>query len=262
MMRSLFTGASGMAGQQFRIDVVSNNLANVNTAGFKGSSAEFSDLLYQQLRTAGGTSATGTQWPTPLQVGLGVKAVGTTIDLRSGSPIESGQPLDMMIMGEGFFRINANGQTAYTRDGTFRRDTNGSVVTNQGFLLDPPITIPADATGVTITQDGTVLVTINNDDSAQETAGTIELVRFSNPQGLRSIGNNLFTATDATGEEIVGTPGSEGFGMILQGSYENSNVSVVDQLVQLIVSQRAFEANSKSVQTSDDMLQVAVNLKR
>ncbi len=263
MMRSLFTGASGMQGQQMRIDVVSNNLANVNTAGFKGSRAEFADLLYQQLRTAGGTSATGTQWPTPLQVGLGVKATGTATDFTVANPIDTQQPLDVMIMGEGFFKMTMpDGSSAYTRDGTFKRDRDGNVVNAQGNYLDPPLNIPAETTALTISPDGTVNAELNGDSSATQQLASIVTVRFANPQGLKSIGNNLFVETDASGPALEGTPGQLGYGELLQGAYENSNVTVVDELVQLIVSQRAFEANSKSVQTSDDMLQVAVNLKR
>lgn len=251
-----------MRGQQSRIDVVSNNLANVNTAGFKGDRAEFSDLLYQQLRTAGGTSATGTGFPTPLQVGMGVKFVATAKDFKQGNYIQTDQPLDIAIQGEGFFQIQKGDQVAYTRDGTFKRDKDGTIVTNNGYQLLPNMVIPDDATAITISQSGEVTIESNGDSGSTSSAGTIELVRFANPQGLTALGDNLYSESDNSGAPQSGTPGEQGFGTLLQGAYEGSNVSVVDELVQLIVSQRAFEASSKSVQTSDDMLQVAVNLKR
>jgi flagellar basal-body rod protein FlgG len=252
-----------MRGQQTRIDVVSNNLANVNTTGFKGDRAEFTDLIYQQLRTPGGTSATGNQWPTPLEVGLGVKVAATAKDFKQGNLVFTDQPLDMAIQGDGFFQVDlGGGRVGYTRDGSFKKDVNGDVVNSHGQYMLPSLNIPADATSIGINSDGTVSVIINGDSANEQQLGNIELVRFSNPQGLQAIGNNLFVETPASGPALAGTPGQDGLGGIQQGAYEASNVSVVDELVQLIVSQRAFEANSKSVQTSDDMLQVAVNLKR
>jgi len=262
MMRALFTGASGMRGQQFRIDVTANNLANANTTGFKSDRAEFTDLLYQQIRRPGGTSATGVQWPTALEVGLGTVPIATAKNFAQGNYIATDQPLDMVIEGDGFFQIQmADGTTAYTRDGSFKRDANGDVVTNDGLFLLPNITIPENATQITISTDGTVTVNLPAQTEATQ-VGQVTLVRFINPQGLKAMGSNLFTETDSSGTAIEDTPGQNGLGTLRQGYIEGSNVSVVDELVSLIVGQRAYEANSRSVQTSDEMLQTAVNLKR
>lgn len=262
MMRALFTGASGMRGQQFRIDVTANNLANANTTGFKADRAEFTDLLYQQIRRPGGTSATGVQWPTALQVGLGVNPVATAKNFSQGNYITTDQPLDMIIEGDGFFQVQLpDGTTAYTRDGSFKRDSNGDVVTNEGLFLIPNITIPENATQLNISADGTVTVNLPGQIEATQ-VGQITLVRFINPQGLKALGENIFAETDASGTALEDTPGQNGLGTIRQGYIEGSNVSVVDELVSLIVGQRAYEANSRSVQTSDEMLQTAVNLKR
>ena len=262
MMRALFTGSSGMRGQQFKIDVTANNLANVNTTGFKADRAEFVDLLYQHLRRPGGTSATGVQWPTALQVGLGVNPVSTAKLFTQGSLVATDQQLDMVIEGDGFFQVQLpDGSTGYTRDGSFKMDMNGDVVTNEGYYMLPNITIPENAELITISADGTVSVNLPDQIEATE-LGQITLVRFVNPQGLKALGTNAFAETDASGPPLEDTPGNNGLGTIRQGYLENSNVSVVDELVGLIVGQRAYEANSRSVQTSDEMLQTAVNLKR
>jgi flagellar basal-body rod protein FlgG len=262
MMRALFTGSSGMRSQQFKIDVTANNLANVNTTGFKADRAEFHDLLYQQLRRAGGTSATGVAWPTGLNAGLGSTPVATSKIFTQGNFVATERPLDMVIEGDGFFRIqDIDGGFIYTRDGSFTRDSNGDVVTSDGYYLDPNITIPENATELTITQDGTVSVTLPGEAEATE-LGQITLVRFINPQGLAPLGDNRFAETGASGPPLEDVPGENGIGRIRQGYLENSNVSVVDELISLIIGQRAYEANSRSVQTSDEMLQTAVNLKR
>ena len=262
MMRALFTGASGMRGQQFKIDVTSNNLANVNTTGFKANRPEFVDLLYQQIRRPGGTSATGIEWPVPLDVGLGVSPIGTAKLFTQGNFIQTDQQFDMIIAGDGFFQVQAiDGSTIYTRDGSFKVDSELNLVTNQGNYLIPSITIPENALRVTIAQDGTVTASIP-DQAEDVELGQITLVRFVNPQGLESIGDNYFAETGASGTPIEDIPGQNGMGSIRQGYLENSNVSVVDELIGLIIGQRAYEANSKSVTTSDEMLQTAVNIKR
>ncbi len=262
MMRGLFTGASGMRAQQFRIDVTANNLANANTTAFKSDRAEFADLIYQKIRRPGGTSATGVQWPTALQVGLGANYVGTAKNFTQGNYLATDQPLDMIIEGDGFFQIELpDGTTGYTRDGSFKRDANGDVLTNEGLRLIPSITIPDNVTQLTISRDGTVSVVVPGQ-TASTQLGQITLVNFTNPQGLDALGTNLFAETDASGAPLVDVPGQNGLGSIRQGYLENSNTSVVDEMVSLIVGQRAYEANSRTVQTSDEMLQTAVNLKR
>jgi flagellar basal-body rod protein FlgG len=262
MMRALFTGTSGMRGQQFKIDVTANNLANVNTVGFKSDRAEFHDLLYQSMRRPGGTSATGIEWPVKLDVGLGVTPIATSKIFTQGSFLATDQPLDMVIAGDGFFKVtDVDGSTIYTRDGSFKRDSEGNVVTNDGYYLDPAITIPEDTIELVITQDGTVNASLPGQVEPTQ-LGQITLVRFVNPQGLAPLGDNRFAETGASGAPLEDIPGVNGLGSIRQGFLENSNVSVVDELVSLIVGQRAYEANSRSVQTSDEMLQTAVNLKR
>lgn len=262
MMRALFTGALGMSAQQFRVDVTANNISNVNTTGFKKDRAEFQDIMYQQLRTPGGTSATGTQYPVGNQVGLGVLPIATYKQFSQGNPVYTGNPLDMAIEGEGFFQITLpDGRTAYTRDGAFKKDGNGNVLTNDGYFINPPITIPPDATEIVITRDGSFNVRIA--ESPQLTnLGQVQLARFVNPAGLTFIGQNLFLESEASGAPNIGTPNQGAYGGLRQNFIENSNVNIADELIQLILGQRAFEMNSKSVQTSDEMLGTAVNLKR
>jgi len=261
-MRALYTGTAGMRGQQFRIDVTSNNLANVNTTGFKADRPEFHDLLYQNLRRPGGTSATGTGWPTGLQAGLGTIPVATAKLFTQGNYINTEQPLDLIIEGDGFFQVQMpDGTIAYTRDGSFKRDSNGDVLTNDGHFLVPNINIPEDTEELVITQDGTVTAKLAGQLEGTE-LGQILTVRFVNPQGLHAIGSNRFFETEASGAPIEDVPGINALGTIRQGYLENSNVSVVDEMVSLIIGQRAYEANSRSVQTSDEMLQTAVNMKR
>ncbi len=262
MIRSMWSAASGMQAQTMNIDVIANNLANVTTTGFKRSRAEFQDLLYETLRSAGSPSSESTQVPTGIQVGHGTRPVAVSKNFSGGELQLTKNELDLALEGDGFFKVTMpNGDTAYTRAGSFKLDREGRIVTPDGFLLDPEITIPPDALSVSVGLDGTVSV-LQAGESTPREVGTIQLARFANPAGLLSIGKNLFQLSDASGDEISGTAGEDGFGTIAQGFLEMSNVSVVDEMVNMITAQRAYETNSKVVQTSDDMLQLANNLKR
>jgi flagellar basal-body rod protein FlgG len=261
MMRALYTAASGMSAQQYNIDTISNNLANVNTTGFRQNKARFQDLIYQQLR-APGTPVGGSVIPVAQEVGLGVKIGSSEKLFTQGVIQQTGNSLDVAIEGDGFFQVTQpDGTIAYTRDGSFKRDANGAVVTADGFFLSPQITIPQNATGVNIGQDGTVSATIPGQQQPQ-TLGQIQLVRFTNAAGLAPKGQNLFTQTGASGAPTISAPGLNGAGSLQSGYIENSNVSVVDEIVNMITAQRAYEANSKAVTTADEMLQTAVNTKR
>jgi flagellar basal-body rod protein FlgG len=261
MMRALYTAASGMSAQQYNIDTISNNLANVNTTGFRENKARFQDLIYQQLR-APGTPVGASVIPVAQEVGLGVKIGSSEKLFTQGVIQQTGNSLDVAIEGDGFFQVTRpDGTTAYTRDGSFKRDANGAVVTADGFFLAPQITIPQNATGVNIGQDGTVSATIPGQQQPQ-TLGQIQLVRFTNAAGLEPTGQNLFTQTGASGPPTISAPGLNGAGSLQSGYIENSNVSVVDEIVNMITAQRAYEANSKAVTTADEMLQTAVNTKR
>ncbi|MBN2809589.1 MAG: flagellar basal-body rod protein FlgG [Deltaproteobacteria bacterium] len=262
MIRGLFTSSTGMTAQQLNIDVIANNLANVNTTGFKKSRADFQDLMYQTMSRAGTTSATGEELPTGVQVGLGTKPVAVYKIFSQGSYQETGNELDMAIEGDGFFQVLlSDGTTGYTRAGTFKLDSTGNLVTSDGYPMQPAINIPSDTTQVTITADGTVSV-IQAGQATSTAVGNVELASFSNPAGLNAVGRNLFRETDASGTATTGTPGADGLGTISQGFLEMSNVSVVEEMVNMIVGQRAYEANSKSIQTCDAMLQTATGLKR
>lgn len=262
MMRSLFIAATGMEAQKLNIDVISNNLANVNTAGFKKSRADFQDLLYQTLRAPGATSAEGTQVPTGVQVGLGVKTVAIQKNFSQGDFAQTGNSLDLVIEGNGFFQIlQPDGTTAYSRSGAFKLDSEGRVVNSDGYPLEPGITVPANTLSISVGSDGKMMAQQPGSTTATQ-IGQIELARFINPGGLSSAGKNLYLNTAASGEATTGNPGTEGFGTINQGFVELSNVNVVEEMVNMIVSQRAYEINSKAVQASDEMLQVANNLKR
>jgi flagellar basal-body rod protein FlgG len=262
MIRSMWSAASGMQAQSLNIDVIANNLANVTTTGFKRSRAEFQDLLYETMRPAGSASSETTQVPTGIQLGHGTRPVAVS-KLFSGGELQlTKNELDLAIEGDGFFQITQpNGTTAYTRAGAFKLDSEGRIVNPDGFLLDPEISIPADAISVTVGMDGTVSV-LQAGESASREIGTIQLARFVNPAGLQSIGKNLLLATEASGDAVSGTAGQDSFGTIAQGFLELSNVNVVDEMVNMITAQRAYETNSKVVQASDDMLQIANNLKR
>ena len=262
MIRCLWTSATGMQAQALNLDVISNNLSNVNTSGFKKSRAEFQDLLYETLRPAGASSSQDTQVPAGIQLGHGARP-STVLKIFSQGDMENTKnELDLAIEGDGFFQIILpNGETAYTRDGAFKLDRDGRVVNSDGFVLEPEITIPSDAVTISVGMDGTVSV-LQAGDSTPRDIGTIELARFVNPAGLVSMGKNLFIRSEASGDDITGTAGADGLGTLAQGFLEMSNVSVVDEMVNMITAQRAYETNSKAIQTADDMLQIANNIKR
>ena len=262
MLRSLWTAATGMQAQALNIDVISNNLANVNTTGFKRSRADFQDLLYETLRVAGSPSSESTEVPTGIQLGHGVRPAAVQKIFIQGGYQHTENELDIAIEGDGFFQIlQPNGEVAYTRAGSFKMDSEGRLVTSDGFLMEPEIAVPSDTRAISIGTDGTVSVLQGGSGDSVE-IGTIELSRFINPAGLSSIGRNLYLTTDASGDVVTGTAGEDGFGTITQGYLEMSNVSVVDEMVNMITAQRAYEINSKSIQTADDMLQMANSLKR
>jgi flagellar basal-body rod protein FlgG len=262
MLRALYTAASGMEAQQLNIDTIAHNLANINTSGFKLRRAQFQDLLYQNIRQAGASNTATTEIPVGLQIGLGTKAVATAMNFTQGDFAATNNPLDMVIQGQGFFQIRqVNGQIAYTRSGNFHLNRDGNLVTSEGDLLDPQITIPQDQISITIGSDGTVSVMQAGQTQPQQ-VGKIEIANFQNPAGLQNIGKNLFLPTQASGEPITGTPGENGLGTLLSGFVEQSNVSVVEEMVNMIVSQRAYEANSKVIRTADEMFTQANNVVR
>ncbi|HYP13529.1 MAG TPA: flagellar basal-body rod protein FlgG [Bryobacteraceae bacterium] len=263
MIRALYSAASGMTAQQLNVDNIAHNLANANTAGYKARRAQFQDLLYQNLVQPGASSTQQSVVPTGLQLGLGTRAVSNEIVFTQGNFAQTNNPLDLVIQGRGFFQVRQqNGELAYSRAGSFHLNREGTVVTADGELLEPQITIPADAQSVTIGSDGTVSY-MQPGQTAAQLAGQIQLANFPNPAGLNSIGKNLYTPTDASGDAQVGNPGGqEGMGSLLQGYVEQSNVSVVEEFINLIVSQRAYEANSKIVKAADEMYQQANNVTR
>jgi len=262
MLRSLFIAATGMEAQKLNIDVISNNLANVNTTGFKKSRADFQDLMYQTIRAPGATSAEGVQIPSGIQVGLGVKPVAVQKIFLQGDFVSTGNNLDLVIEGDGFFQIQRpDGTTAYSRSGAFKLDSEGRIVNSDGYPLEPSISIPANTTSITIGSDGKLTVQQAGTTTPTE-VGQIELAKFLNPGGLSAIGKNLYQSTASSGEPTTGNPSLEGMGTLNQGFLEMSNVNVVEEMVNMIVSQRAYEMNSKAVQASDEMLQVANNLRR
>jgi flagellar basal-body rod protein FlgG len=262
MIRALWTAASGMQAQQLNIDVVAHNLANVNTAGFKKSRADFEDLMYQTIKSPGAPSTSTTQVPTGIQIGLGAKPSSVTKIFTEGNINQTGNELDVALEGRGFFQIQQpDGTTAYSRAGTFKKDSQGRVVTSDGYPMLPEIVIPSNATSISIGNDGTVSV-MQPGQNAPTTVGNIVLATFSNPSGLSSIGKNLYVESDASGTPTTGTPGQDGIGTLSQGYLEMSNVSVMEEMVNMIIGQRAYEVNSKAVQTADEMLQLANNLRR
>ncbi|MDI4633763.1 flagellar basal-body rod protein FlgG [Pelomonas sp. V22] len=255
MIRSLWIAKTGMEAQQTQLDTISHNLANVATNGFKRSHAVFEDLIYQNLRQSGANSTEQTQLPTGLQVGLGVRPVATSRNFSQGNLQQTSNNLDLAVKGNGFFQIQMpDGTTAYTRDGAFQLDANGQIVTSNGNTVLPGITIPANALSLSIGQDGTVSVTVPGQATPQ-TVGQIQLATFINPAGLEPRGQNLFSETASSGTPNAGAPNANGIGALQQGFVETSNVNVVEELVQMIQTQRAYELNSKAVQTSDQMLQ-------
>jgi flagellar basal-body rod protein FlgG len=262
MMRALWTAASGMQSQQKNIDVVANNLANVNTTGFKKSRADFQDLMYQNLKTTGAPSTSTTQVPTGIQIGLGSQLAAVTKIFTTGDFTQSGNELDIAIEGDGFFQIQQpDGTTAYSRAGAFKKDSQGRVVTSDGYPLLPEIVIPNNATKINIGNDGTVSV-MQAGQTTPTTVGNIQLATFPNPAGLSALGKNLFNQSDSSGNPTTGTPGQTGIGTVAQGFLEMSNVNVAQEMVNMIIGQRAYEVNSKAVQASDEMLQTANNLRR
>ncbi len=262
MMRALFSGASGMHAQTLNMDVISNNLANINTAGFKKSRTEFQDLIYQTLREPGARSTIATEIPTGIQVGLGVKPVAVNRIFSQGNFKQTGSPLDLIIEGEGFFQVTTpDGTIAYTRAGTFNRDSTGRIVTSDGYPLEPALTIPADAISVTVGNDGTVSIQRPGETESTE-VGSIQLVKFINQAGLKNLGKNLYLNTTTSGDPIQGTPGLEGLGTVAQGYQEMSNVDIVEELVGMIIAQRAYETSSKAIRAADQMLKNAIQLGR
>jgi flagellar basal-body rod protein FlgG len=262
MIRSLWTAASGMQAQSLNIDVISNNLANVNTTGFKRSRADFQDLLYETLRAAGSASGDDSEVPSGIEVGHGTRPAAVQKVFIQGDYQQTENELDLAIEGNGFFQIlQPSGEVAYSRAGSFKMDSQGRIVTSDGYLLEPDITIPSDAVSLSVGIDGSVSVQRTGEAEPSE-IGNLTLARFVNPAGLHSLGRNLFVPTAASGEAIEGTPGEDGLGTISQGFLEMSNVSVVDEMVSMITAQRAYEINSKTIQTADEMLQAANNVKR
>jgi len=262
MIRSLFTAATGMIAQQLNLDVIANNLANVNTPGFKKSRADFQDLMYQIIEEPGTAASQQGTSPTGIQVGLGVRPAAVGRVHSQGDFESTGNPLDLAIEGDGFFQITLpNGDSVYTRSGAYKLSETGNLVNSDGYELTPAITIPPDAIGITIGSDGTV--TVNQPGATTPTeVGQIQTARFQNAAGLRSMGQNLFQETESSGPATLGTPGEDGLGSIAQGYLESSNVSVVEEIVQMVTGQRAYEANSKVIQTADTLLSAAINVKR
>ena len=261
-MRAMWSAAAGMNVQQLNMDTISNNLANVNTTGFKKAKAQFQDLLYQTINLARTNSSTTTTIPSGIQLGIGAKLQSVKNQYSMGNLRQTGNRFDMAIEGDGFFRVTMpDGTLGYTRDGSFTTDQNGSLVTSQGYLMDPQITIPQDTLSVTIAADGTVSVTQTGQSQPQQ-VGQITISHFINPNGLNQLGHNLLQPTLASGDAIDGTPGLDGLGTIAQGFLETSNVDVAEEMVNMIIGQRAYEANTKTVQTVDAMLAMATGLKR
>ena len=255
MIRSLWIAKTGMEAQQMQLDVISNNLANVSTNGFKRASAVFEDLMYQNLRQVGSNSSEQSQLPTGLQVGLGVRTVATSRSFAQGNLQQSGNKLDVAIQGNGFFQVTMpDGTTNYTRDGSFQVDASGQLVTATGLPIANGVTVPANATSIAIAGDGTVTAQIPGSPTPQG-IGSISLASFVNPAGLDPKGQNLYAESTASGQPNSGTPGADGLGALMQGYVETSNVNVVQELVTMIQTQRAYEMNSKAIQTSDQMLQ-------
>ncbi|MFZ5775711.1 MAG: flagellar basal-body rod protein FlgG [Thermodesulfobacteriota bacterium] len=260
MIRSLFSGRTGMNAQQLQLDTIANNLANANTAGFKKSRAQFEDLYYQELRAMGTETADGGQIPSGIQVGLGVRPTSVQKIFTQGSLTETGNELDWAIEGTGFFRVVRNGEEYYTRSGAFTQDADGYIVTQNGDRLQPEFAVPAGTTSIAIDHNG--LLTAR--DAQQQVLGTVQITlnSFINPGGLRSLGSNLFQETVASGAPTEANPGTEGMGTLVQRFVEVSNVDVTEEMVNMIITQRAYEVNSKSVQTADKLLEVANTLVR
>ncbi|NUA27063.1 flagellar basal-body rod protein FlgG [Cupriavidus basilensis] len=255
MIRSLWIAKTGLDAQQTQMDVISNNLANVSTNGFKRGRAVFEELMYQTVRQPGALSSDQTTLPSGLQLGTGVRPVATERIHTQGNPQQTGNSKDVAVIGQGFFQVTMpDGTTAYTRDGSFQTDQNGQLVTSSGFVIQPAITLPANYTALTVARDGVVSVT-QPGSAANVQVGQLQLATFANPAGLESLGENLYVQTDASGAPNTTVPGLNGSGTLQQNYVEASNVNVVEELVSMIQTQRAYEINSKAVQTSDQMLQ-------
>lgn len=262
-MRSLFTAATGMIAQQMNIDAIANNLANVNTTAFKKSRVNFQDLLYETVKPAGTETAAGTSIPEGIQIGHGVRPASVAKNFSGGNLIQTGAPLDIAIEGNGFFQVELpDGTTGYTRDGAFKMNQEGRVMTVDGYPLTPGITIPTNWTQITIGSDGTISAMVPGT-SAPQNVGQLTLARFANPAGLDArLGRNVMLESQASGSATTSQPGLEGVGLVEQGFLENSNVQVVEEIIQMIIAQRAYEASSKVIQASDEMLQLANTLRR
>lgn len=261
MLRAMLSAASGMKAQQTNIDTISNNLANVNTTGFKKSHAEFQDLLYESIVPTGRGGADSQ--PTRIEIGHGVKLVATDRSFTQGLVQQTGNPLDLMIEGDGFFQVRLpDGTIAYTRDGSFKLDAERNLVTSAGYRLEPPIQVPLDATEINIARDGTVSVLLAGDSATVQDVGKIELAKFANPAGLTSRGGNLFLESPNSGKPLVSQAGLDGLGEISSGFLEMSNVETVEELVKMITAQRAYELNAKTITMADEMMQVVNTLKR
>ena len=262
MIRALYTAASGMNAQQTNIDNVAHNLANVNTAGFKKARMQFEDLVYDETKVSGSATSAAGEAPIGLEMGLGTRPIATARDFTKGNLRATNSPLDLAIEGDGFFQITLpDGTTGYSRAGSLQRDAQGMLVTSDGYPLEPQISVPANATAVMISKDGIVSASIAGQQATQQ-LGTLELATFQNPAGLRPMGGNLFSATTASGDPQTGVPGTDGRGTIAQGFLEDSNVSVVEEMVNMILGQRAYEANSKVIKAADEMLAHVNNLVR
>lgn len=259
MLRAVHTAATGMEAMQTNVDNVANNMANVNTTGYKKSTAEFQDLYYQTLRAPGTQVSADASLPTGVQVGVGVKTASVHKEFTAGSAKPTGNQYDMMINGDGFFSVvKEDGENVYTRDGSFKVDATGRMLTNSGYVLQPPITVPPGSTGVSISPTG--IVTSKDDKGKESQIGQIELVTFMNPAGLNSLGGNVYQVSESSGAPVQGQPGGSGFGNILQHNLESSNVNIVNEMVNLIQAQRAYEMNSKVMSAADQMLQVSTNV--
>jgi len=260
MIRALWTAATGMETQQLNMDVIANNLANVNTSGFKKSRADFQELMYQSTRTPGSSTSAGTESPTGIQVGLGSRTAAVQKVFTVGDFQSTGNELDLGIEGAGFFEIELpTGDTAYTRAGTFKKDGSGRLVTSDGYPLQPEIVIPENATSISIGEDGTVEVNLDNDTEPTQ-VGSLELTTFANAAGLKSIGRNLYQETPSSGIPTSAVPGENGSGTLSQGFLEGSNVNIMEEMVNMIAGQRAYEINSKAIQTADEMVQMMNNM--
>jgi flagellar basal-body rod protein FlgG len=262
MMQALWTASTGMLAQELNTNTISNNLANVNTTGFKKSRVDFQDLMYQILEPAGIKTSMDSTTPTGVFLGEGVKPVATLRMHQQGPLVATGGTFDLAIEGNGFFQVlTPEGEIGYTRDGSFKIDGTGNLLTSDGYYLEPPVTVPLDTSDVVISEDGRVLIEVAGQIDLQE-VGQIRLVNFINPSGLRPIGQNLLIATPASGHAVEGEPNQQGFGALAQGFLESSNVTIVEEMVNLIIAQRAYEINTKAIQTSDDMMGLANNLRR